>query len=284
MSFRAWQSVGPQGYGAKIDVFVIAQSTGISSGWTQGELRNVHVESTESEVGAAMARHDVDTIDQQVMRLFAMVSEGLLRATEAFLDTDREEASALLMGEQSIDLLHASTEVLVERELAHNLRWTDSEVRHLIAVLRIIPELERSGDLVEHIALRSSQGLARHITPRGRGLVSEMGRTGAEMWRDAATAYADQDPTAADRLRARDDQLDDLHVELSVELTSNDTSIAVAIEMGLVARFYERLGDHAVNVARRVQHVAPAVSVLSDDSDRRAGLRTGCGADRDRRQ
>ena len=202
-----------------------------------------------------LSQHDVDTIDQQVLRLFAMVSEGLVRATDAFLDVDRDEARALLVGEQSLDVLHSSTEELVERELARNLHWADPEVRHLISVLRIVPELERSGDLVEHIAMRTPQGLAREITPRARGLVSEMGRIGAEMWRDAATAYAENDGSAADRLRVRDDVLDDLHVQLSFELASSGTSIAVAIEMGLIARFYERLGDHAVNVARRIQQV-----------------------------
>lgn len=203
----------------------------------------------------AVAQRDVDTIDQQVLRLFAMVSEGLVRATDAFLDVDRDEARALLVGEQSIDVLHDSTEELVERELERNLHWSDPEVRHLVSVLRIVPELERSGDLVEHIAMRTPQGLAREITPRARGLVSEMGRIGAEMWHDAANAYADHDATAADRLRARDDELDDLHVQLSRELADSGTSIPVAIEMSLIARFYERLGDHAVNVARRVQQV-----------------------------
>ena len=203
----------------------------------------------------AVAQREVDTIDQQVLRLFAMVSEGLVRATDAFLDGDREEARALLAGERSLDVLHSSTEELVERELERNLHWSDPEVRHLVSVLRIVPELERSGDLVEHIAMRTPQGLAREITPRARGLVSEMGRIGAEMWRAAADAYADHDASAADRLRARDDELDDLHVQLSRELADSGTSIPVAIEMSLIARFYERLGDHAVNVARRVQQV-----------------------------
>ena len=202
-----------------------------------------------------MAQQDVDTIDQQVLRLFAMVSEGLVRATEAFLDVDRDAARELLVGERSIDVLHESTEKLVERQLERNLHWADAEVRHLVSVLRIVPELERSGDLVEHIAMRTPQGLAREITPQARGLISEMGRIGAEMWREAANAYADRDGYAADRLRQRDDELDDLHVQLSRELADSGTSIPVAIEMGLIARFYERLGDHAVNVARRVQQV-----------------------------
>jgi phosphate transport system protein len=122
----------------------------------------------------------------------------------------------------------------------------------MIAVLRIVPELERAGDLVEHIALRTPQGLAESIPVRCRVLLEDMGCVAAEMWRLAADAYADTDPSAAARLRVRDDTLDDLHVRLTAQLAASDISVAMAIEMGLIARFYERLGDHAVNVARRV--------------------------------
>ena len=127
----------------------------------------------------------------------------------------------------------------------------------LVAVLRIVPELERSGDLVEHIALRTPQGMASLLSPRARGFVDEMGQVGVRMWRGAANAYAERDPGAAERLRTLDDQLDDLHVSLSAELAESLTSTPVAIEMGLVARFLERLGDHAVNVARRVRDFYP---------------------------
>jgi len=54
----------------------------------------------------------------------------------------------------------------------------------------------------------------------------------------------------------RDDEIDDLHVDLTAEMADGRLSIAVAIEMGLVARFFERLGDHAVNVARRIGYLS----------------------------
>jgi phosphate uptake regulator len=56
----------------------------------------------------------------------------------------------------------------------------------------------------------------------------------------------------ADRLRARDDEIDDIHVGLTAEIAAGTISVPVAIEMGLVARYFERLGDHAVNVTRRL--------------------------------
>jgi phosphate transport system protein len=84
-----------------------------------------------------------------------------------------------------------------------------------------------------------------------------MGDLGVLMWRAATDAYGDRDADASDRLRLLDDRLDDLHVRLTAELAETATSIPVAIEMGLVGRFYERLGDHAVNVARRVRYLVP---------------------------
>ena len=199
----------------------------------------------------------LDEIDDQVIKLFAMVMQGLAAATDAFLDGDREAARTLVADDQAIDSMQSSIEELVERELGRSPERGGADLRRLVSVLRIVPELERSGDLVEHIALRTPQGLAGIISPKARGMVEAMGRIGVQMWRLAADAYADRDPGAAVRLRELDDELDDLHVSLSSELAQGDNSNAVAIEMGLVARFYERLGDHAVNVTKRLRDVVP---------------------------
>jgi phosphate transport system protein len=198
----------------------------------------------------------LDEIDEQVIKLFAMVMGGLSAATDAFLDGDREAARTLVADDQAIDSMQSSIEALVERELARSERGT-ADLRRLVSVLRIVPELERSGDLVEHIALRTPQGLASVIGAKARGMIEAMGRIGVEMWRLAADAYADRDPSAVEQLRLLDDELDDLHVSLSSELAHGHTSNAVAIEMGLVARFYERLGDHAVNVTKRLRGLVP---------------------------
>jgi phosphate transport system protein len=202
----------------------------------------------------------LDEIDDQVIKLFAMVMQGLAAATDAFLDGDRDAARTLVADDQAIDSMQSSIEELVERELGRSPERGGADLRRLVSVLRIVPELERSGDLVEHIALRTPQGLAGVISPKARGMVEAMGRIGVEMWRVAADAYADRDLGAVARLRVLDDELDDLHVSLSSELAQGDNSNAVAIEMGLVARFYERLGDHAVNVTKRVRDVVPVAT------------------------
>jgi phosphate transport system protein len=123
-------------------------------------------------------------------------------------------------------------------------------------VLRIVPELERSGDLAEHIAQRAVRGLTGELTPRLRGLIQQMGRVSVQMWHETSAAWAAREPHAGDRLRELDDELDDLHLSFIAELAAGGVSVPVAIELALVGRFYERLGDHAVNIAARVHYLA----------------------------
>ncbi len=190
-------------------------------------------------------------IDLRVLRLFAMISEGLGAATEAFLAGDCGVARRLVAADVMVDSLEHAIEDLVHNRLIRDPTVSIDVLLPLVAILRIVPELERSGDLVEHIALRTPQRMAEQLSPRARGLILEMGEVGVDMWRTATNAYAERDLGAAKRLRVLDDHLDDLHVSLSAELAQNNIATSVAIEMGLIARFLERLGDHAVNVARR---------------------------------
>jgi phosphate transport system protein len=192
-------------------------------------------------------------LDNAVLQLFSLVREALAGATQVFLNPDRDETRALITREQLIDALHRDVERDVLDELILPNRDDLARYRRLLLILRILPELERSGDLAEHIASHAAQDLARWLTPRALSLVAQMGALGSEMWERAAAAYINQDASAADLLRARDDEIDDLHVSLTAELAAGGISIPVAIEMGLVARYFERLGDHAVNVTRRLQ-------------------------------
>jgi phosphate transport system protein len=194
-------------------------------------------------------------VDERVLHMFALVADGITTATAAFLGADVEVARRLVADDPLINELQYHIESMVEDRLMSGAPMTAHDTRSMIAVLRIVPELERAGDLVEHIALRTPQRLGAEIPQRCRALVQEMGLIGAEMWHLAAAAYTDTDATAADRLRLRDDVLDDLHVSLTTQLAASPISVGIAIEMGLVARFYERLGDHAVNVARRVHDI-----------------------------
>ncbi|MDQ1391770.1 MAG: phosphate transport system protein [Acidimicrobiaceae bacterium] len=171
-------------------------------------------------------------IDERVLHLFAMVSEGLGAATAAFLAGDCDVARRLVAADVNVDSLEIAIEDLVHNRLVRGPTVAIDVLLPFVAILRIVPELERSGDLVEHITLRTPQGMAEQLSPRARGLILEMGEVGVDMWRAAADTYAERDLEAATRLRVLDDHLDDLHVRLSAELAQNDISTSVAIEMG----------------------------------------------------
>jgi phosphate transport system protein len=129
-------------------------------------------------------------------------------------------------------------------------------------VLRIAPELERAHDLVIHIAIRADRVRTADLSPRAHGLVEQMGSLVSEMWRQAADSWYQRDRSAAAALRERDEEMDQLHAALTAELASGRMSLPVTMDMTLVARFYERLGAHAVNIARRVTYLAGTESQL----------------------
>ena len=121
----------------------------------------------------------------------------------------------------------------------------------------MLPDLERNGDLAEHVARRAARGLGGELSARSRGLVERMGEVAIHMWRATTDAYAERQPMAASVVDTLDDEMDDLHVSLTVEVVAGTMPLPVAVELAMVARFYERFGDHAVNLAKRVAVLAP---------------------------
>jgi phosphate transport system protein len=206
------------------------------------------------------ARHrfhqQLAVIETKVLRLFALVTEGVAAATDALMAGDSEAARELSDRDAVLDQLEKDLEQLTERELLMESPM-GVDMRYLLSVLRVVPELERSGDLADHIARRGATGLAARLTPSVRGRVEQMGATCVSMWRSASEAWAERDGAAADALDKVDDRLDELHDALCEDLLEAELALADALQATLVARFYERLGDHAVHVAERLRYLAP---------------------------
>ena len=198
---------------------------------------------------------ELEGIEAKVIELFAMVAEDLPRATEALLSGNNEVLAVLTEREKLIDALYPEIEELVNREILLQAPVA-SDLRFLLSVLRIVPELERSHDLVMQVAARSNHILGEDLSPRTRGIVERMGSLASEMWRQAVDSWYQRDRFAATVLETRDDEMDELHAGLIAELAAGRMALPVTMEMTLVARFYERLGDHAVNIARRVAYLA----------------------------
>ena len=191
-----------------------------------------------------------EQIDRRVIQMFALVEEAVAGATHALLTGDREAARALVANDTALDAIYVELEHLVHDKVVRG-GLSLPETRWLLAVLSMLPELERSGDLAEHVAQRATRNLPAEMPARCRGYIERMGEVACQMWRMAADAYGER-LGGVERIDLLDDQMDDLHVEFIGELVSGGVPVPVAIELALVGRFYERLGDHAVNLARRV--------------------------------
>ena len=198
---------------------------------------------------------DLEGIEAKVIELFAMVAEDLPEATSALLTGNNEIMQKLLERDKVISALYPETEQLANREILLQAPVA-GDLRFLLSVLRILTEFELSHDLVIQIASRANHFLSEDLSPRSRGIVERMGSLASDMWRQAADCWYHRDRSAAQALAERDDEMDQLYSSLIAELASGRMSLPVTMEMTLVARFYERLGDHAVNIARRVVYLA----------------------------
>jgi phosphate transport system protein len=200
-------------------------------------------------------QRELEAIEAKVIELFAMVAEDLPKATHALLTGDSEVLAVLIEREQIIDALYPEIEELVNREILLQSPVA-VDLRFLLSVLRIVPELERSHDLVIQIAARANHIVSEDLSPRAKRLTERMGDLASTMWRQAADSWYQRDRSAASALRERDEEMDELHASLIGELAAGSMTVPVTMEMTLVARDYERLGAHAVNIARRVVYLA----------------------------
>lgn len=196
----------------------------------------------------------LEEVERLVMRQFGLVIEGVAGATTVLLADDTEGARALIERDEAIDDLEYQIEELVEQQLLLESPVA-TDFRFLMTVSRIVPELERSGDLAEHVAVQAAKGFGRELTPSMRGLVQDMGDLCGSMWRRCADAFQAHDGEAGAELDRVDDELDELHRRFVDEAGEQLSGEAVG-NAALVGRYYERLGDHAVNIAGRVCYLA----------------------------
>jgi phosphate transport system protein len=197
----------------------------------------------------------LEAIEAEVIELFAMIAEDLPQATAALLNGDGKVLPALAEHQQVIDALYPQMEAKISWEITRQAPVA-GDLRFLLSVLKIARDFERAHRSVLHIAARANHSLSSDLSPRGRMLLERMGDLAASMWRQAADAWYQRDRSVADMVAGRDEELDELHAALTAELASGAMTVPVTMELTLVARSYERLGDHAVNVARRVRYLA----------------------------
>src|SRR5262245_10234342 len=144
--------------------------------------------------------HELEAIEANVIELFGMVAEDVPRATDALLSGNSQEARALAERDRAIDDLYPKIEDLADRELVLQQPLA-SDLRFLVSVLRVVPELERSHDLVVNIARRASYILSEDLSPRTRRLVEQMGNLASDLWCEAVDCWRQRDRRRAGQRR-----------------------------------------------------------------------------------
>jgi phosphate transport system protein len=191
--------------------------------------------------------------EERVGLLFGLVTEAVARSGQALLSEDHQLGQGVIAGDNVIDELTAEIQTSAWDRLKRGSGDWDG-VRATVGVLLILPELERSADLAAHIAQRSLTGIGAEMTPRSRGIIQQMSDVAENIWVRTAKAYVER-ISCPDELDEADDELDVLHEQLSNEVASGSMDPGVAAQVTLLSRFYERLGDHAVNLARRIDRL-----------------------------
>ncbi len=202
--------------------------------------------------------HALDDIRESIAMLAAGVTESIPRATEILLSQDLEGAEFMILGDDEVDVKSIELEERCYSVLALQSPVA-SDLRRVVAALRIIAEIERSADLAVNICKAARRIYGHRLDPRLRGIIQKMGDQARQLYKEATEAYLNNDATRAAALADMDSYLDDLQrqfIQAIFESHSEEKlDLHVAVQLAVVARFYERIGDHAVNIGERVQYV-----------------------------
>jgi phosphate transport system protein len=199
---------------------------------------------------------ELDSLDQEVVRMGALVERATQLVTTALIECDHELARKVYDGDDEIDAIFLDIErrsLILLAQQAPVAR----DLRLIVAILSVLTDLERSGDLCHNIAkLAQLEDFRQPQLKTIRGLLSDLGQAAAKLMGAAIDAWAAKDERLAADITLQDDVLDDIHARLIEELLhlKGDEALASAIRAAMISRYLERIGDHAVNLAERVRY------------------------------
>jgi phosphate transport system protein len=199
----------------------------------------------------------LDDILVELERMTRTVSTAVRRSTRALLAADIKAAEEIIAADIELD---ASGEGVEDRvfELMARQSPVANELRMLVAALRMVADLERMGDLAAHVAKVARMRYPQPaIPPELSNVIEEMGTVAEAMVNAAGDVIKSRDVKAANALESTDDQMDKLRTN-QFRMMMDDSwpySVEVAVDIALLGRYYERIADHAVAMARRVVYL-----------------------------
>ena len=196
----------------------------------------------------------LDSIRDDLLTMTRLVGTAVTHATSALLDGDAAVAEQVISDDAAIDTLRVQIE---DRsfELLSLQNPVAGDLRMLVASLRMVSEFERMGDLAVHVAkiarLRVPDlAVPDEVVPT----IARMAAVAEVMIAKVGHVIADSDIAAAEELEQVDEEMDKLRRSSFRELLGSDWKHGVepAVDIALLGRYYERIADHAVSIARRV--------------------------------
>ncbi len=213
----------------------------------------------------------LEDVQNDIVRLAAMAAEAIPGATAALLDSDLQATQKLIDDDDQIDLLTHDIEERIY-DLIVRQSPVAGDLRTLLTSLWMTSEIERSADLATNIAKGARRIYDIELHPVARGLISQMSEEATRLFRLAIDAYVEREAGLATALDDIDDRLDLLHGEFIQSLFEHqpDSGLQPAVQLALIGRYYERIGDHAVNMGERVAYMVTGSLPAPDAEDESA--------------
>ena len=204
------------------------------------------------------AFHDqLDDLFSELAGICDRVEVSVIKATEALLTGDRVLAETVISADAEIDRAREDVEEMAFSVLSLQAPVA-TDLRVVVAALRMAGELERMGDLSVHVAKIARLSVPEvAVPPNLRPTIERMAEVAEVMVRRVSGVISERDIESARELAADDDEMDRLRRSTFTELFAGEWphGVEAAVDVALLGRYYERIADHAVSVAKRVVYV-----------------------------
>jgi phosphate transport system protein len=207
-------------------------------------------------------QQQLSAMNEQLVEAGEVVADLILPTTQAFLQADAHTAAKAIKADVELDRRCVGLEDLCYLLLARQSPVA-GDLRRVVAVLRSIPDVQRSGDLLRHVAESLTWVHPPAMPEPLRETIIQLGTLSSEIFATGVHAWRTHDPLAANDLIKRDDEVDLLQKVLLTDLYTGEQSVEEAVSLALIARYYERIADHGVEMARQVTYAVTGAR-LSD--------------------
>ncbi len=215
-------------------------------------------------------QEELELLKTRLLEMGGLAEDRVRMAVRALVERDMNALETVLVSDEAINRLHIEIDDRCLKLLALH-QPVAVDLRAIVSAVKINTDLERVGDLAINIAEASTRYI-QHPPVKELIDIPRMATVAQDMLRDALDAFVRRDETLAREVLDRDDELDTLKTmvfrSLIDHMTHDPATIQPALDLVLVSRHLERIGDHATNVAEDVIFMVSARDVRHHQGDR----------------